>query len=69
MSGFMGKDGFVWFVNVVEDRQDPQKLMSASTLSRSSHGRQCKTTYDPIYPKLHPMNPITSATVQKNRHH
>ena len=26
MSGFMGKDGFVWFVGVVEDRQDPQKL-------------------------------------------
>ena len=23
---FMGKDGFQWFVGVVEDRQDPQKL-------------------------------------------
>ena len=26
MQNFMGKDGFQWFVGVVEDRQDPQKL-------------------------------------------
>ena len=23
---FMGKDGFQWFVGVVEDRQDPQRV-------------------------------------------
>ena len=26
MSDFMGQDGFVWFVGVVEDREDPEKL-------------------------------------------
>jgi len=26
MSDFMGKDGFVWFVGVVEDRDDPERL-------------------------------------------
>ena len=26
MKNFMGKDGFTWFVGVVEDRNDPQKL-------------------------------------------
>ena len=26
MSNFMGKDGFNWFVGVVEDRKDPQTL-------------------------------------------
>ena len=23
---FMGQDGFVWFIGVVEDRNDPSKL-------------------------------------------
>ena len=23
---FMGRDGFIWFAGVVEDRQDPLKL-------------------------------------------
>ena len=26
MQNFMGKDGFQWFVGVVEDRQDPKKV-------------------------------------------
>ena len=26
MKNFMGKDGFTWFVGVVEDRNDPKKL-------------------------------------------
>ena len=26
MKNFMGKDGFQWFVGVVEDRQDPKHL-------------------------------------------
>jgi len=26
MKNFMGKDGFQWFVRVVEDRADPKKL-------------------------------------------
>ena len=26
MKNFMGKDGFQWFVGVVEDRMDPKRL-------------------------------------------
>ncbi|SVA19727.1 uncharacterized protein METZ01_LOCUS72581 [marine metagenome] len=26
MSDFMGQDGFVWFIGVVEDREDPEKI-------------------------------------------
>ena len=26
MKNFMGKDGFTWFVGVVEDRADPKKV-------------------------------------------
>ena len=26
MQNFLGQDGFIWFVGVVEDRNDPQKL-------------------------------------------
>ena len=26
MSDFMGQEGFVWFVGVVEDRDDPERL-------------------------------------------
>ena len=25
-TGFLGRDGFIWFVGVIEDRQDPEKL-------------------------------------------
>ena len=25
-TGFLGRDGFIWFVGVVEDRYDPNKL-------------------------------------------
>ena len=26
MLNFMGLDGFIWFISVVEDRNDPSKL-------------------------------------------
>ena len=26
LQNFLGQDGFIWFVGVVEDRADPQKL-------------------------------------------
>ena len=27
MQNFLGRDGFIWFTGVVEDRQDPDKLV------------------------------------------
>ena len=64
MSGFMGKDGFVWFVGVVEDRQDPQKLGRVRVRCLGHHTEDnVKLLRSRSTLKLHPMNPITSATV------
>ena len=33
---FMGEDGFSWFIGVVEDRADPEKVGRGRSLSRVS---------------------------------
>ena len=63
MGNFMGKDGFVWFVGVVEDRLDPKHLgrLRVRALGYHTHNIQKLPTKD--LPWSHVMNPITSATV------
>ena len=63
MGNFMGKDGFVWFVGVVEDRNDPKFLgrLRVRCLGYHTHNTGKLPTND--LPWAHPMNPITSATV------
>ena len=63
MSEFMGKNGFQWFVGVVEDRQDPQTLgrLRVRCLGYHTEGLDKLETED--LPWAHVMNPITSATV------
>jgi len=63
MSNFMGKDGFNWFVGVVEDRSDPQTLgrLRVRCLGYHTEGLDKLPTKD--LPWAHVMNPITSATV------
>jgi len=63
MSDFMGKNGFQWFVGVVEDRKDPQTLgrLRVRCLGYHSEGLDKLPTKD--LPWAHVMNPITSATV------
>ncbi len=63
MSEFMGKNGFQWFVGVVEDRQDPQTLgrLRVRCLGYHTEGLDKLPTAD--LPWAHVMNPITSATV------
>ena len=63
MAGFMGKDGFVWFVGVVEDRQDPQKLGRVRVRCLGHHTEDNVKLPTADLPWAHPMNPITSATV------
>ena len=59
----MGKDGFQWFVGVVEDRQDPQKLGRVRVRCLGYHTENHGDLPTSDLPWAHPMNPITSATV------
>ena len=63
MKNFMGKDGFQWFVGVVEDRMDPKRLgrLRVRCLGHHTEDKDKLPTKD--LPWAHPMNPITSATV------
>ena len=63
MSDFMGRNGFQWFVGVVEDRADPKTLgrLKVRCLGYHTEGLDKLPTKD--LPWAHVMNPITSATV------
>ena len=63
MSNFMGKNGFQWFVGVVEDRQDPKKLGRVRVRCLGYHTEDLTKLPTADLPWAHPMNPITSATV------
>ena len=59
----MGKDGFIWFVGVVEDREDPKKVGRVKVRCLGYHTKdKVKLPTDDL-PWAHVMNPITSATV------
>ena len=60
---FMGKDGFQWFVGVVEDRQDPQKVGRVRVRCLGYHTDNLDKLPTADLPWAHPMNPITSATI------
>ena len=63
MSEFMGKNGFQWFVGVVEDRQDPQTLGRLRVRCLGYHTEDLEKLKTSDLPWAHVMNPITSATV------
>ena len=63
MGNFMGKDGFVWFVGVVEDRLDPKHLGRLSVRALGYHTEDLGKLPTADLPWCHVMNPITSATV------
>ena len=63
MKNFMGKDGFQWFVGVVEDRQDPKHLGRVRVRCLGYHTDDLVKLPTIDLPWAHPMNPITSATV------
>tara|TARA_Y100001973_G_scaffold12073_1_gene16640 strand:- start:269 stop:1378 length:1110 start_codon:yes stop_codon:yes gene_type:complete len=63
MKNFMGKDGFTWFVGVVEDRNDPKKLGRLRVRCLGYHTKELNKLPTADLPWAHVMNPITSATV------
>ena len=63
MSEFMGKNGFQWFVGVVEDRQDPKTLGRLRVRCLGYHTEDLLKLPTADLPWAHVMNPITSATV------
>ena len=63
MKNFMGKDGFTWFVGVVEDRNDPKTLGRVRVRCLGYHTEDLVKLPTSDLPWAHVMNPITSATV------
>ncbi len=63
MKNFMGKDGFQWFVGVVEDRNDPKTLGRVRVRCLGYHTEDLIKLPTADLPWAHPLNPITSATV------
>ena len=63
MSEFMGKNGFIWFVGVVEDRSDPKTLGRLRVRCLGYHDEDLLKLPTSDLPWAHVMNPITSATV------
>ena len=63
MANFMGKNGFQWFVGVVEDRQDPKHLGRLRVRCLGYHTEVHTDLPTTDLPWAHVMNPITSATV------
>jgi len=63
MKNFMGKDGFQWFIGVVEDREDPKKLGRLKVRCLGYHTEDLGKLPTSDLPWAHVMNPITSATV------
>jgi len=60
---FMGRDGFIWFAGVVEDRNDPLKLgrVRVRCLGYHTEDKEALPTTD--LPWAHPLLPITSSGV------
>ena len=63
MSEFMGKNGFIWFVGVVENRADPKHLGRLKVRCLGYHTENLDKLPTADLPWAHVMNPITSATV------
>ena len=63
MGNFMGKDGFVWFMGVVEDRLDPKHLGRLRVRCLGYHTEDMIKLPTADLPWSPVLNPITSATV------
>ena len=61
---FMGLDGFVWFVGVVEDRNDPSKLGRVRVRCLGYHTSDKVLIPTEDLPWAHVMHPVTDPSMQ-----
>jgi hypothetical protein len=60
---FMGRDGFIWFAGVVEDRADPLKLGRVRVRCLGYHTEDKNVLPTSDLPWAHPLLPITSSGI------
>ena len=58
-SHFMGQDGFIWFVGVVEDRNDPEALGRVRVRCLGYHTENLESLPTVNLPWAHVMHPVT----------
>jgi len=63
-SYFMGQDGFVWFVGVVEDRNDPELLGRVRVRALGFHTEVLEDLPTTDLPWAHVMHPVTDPSMQ-----
>ena len=61
---FMGLDGFVWFVGVVENRNDPAKLGRVQVRCLGFHTEDLEQLPTSSLPWAHVMHPVTDPSMQ-----
>jgi len=64
MQDFMGKDGFSWFVGVVEDRNDPAKIGRVRVRVLGRHNEDLTQVKTADLPWAHVMHPVTDPSMQ-----
>ena len=63
MQNFLGQDGFIWFVGVVEDRADPKHLGRCRVRALGYHTADKIALPTEDLPWAMPMLPITSSGI------
>ena len=64
MINFMGLDGFIWFIGVVEDRNDPSKLGRVKVRCLGFHTEDKNDIPTADLPWAHVMHPVTDPSMQ-----
>ena len=63
-SYFMGQDGFIWFVGVVEDRNDPKRIGRVRVRCLGFHTEDLNSLPTADLPWAHVMHPVTDPSMQ-----
>ena len=63
-SYFMGRDGFNWFVGVVEDRNDPEQVGRVRVRCLGYHTEDVVALPTADLPWSHVMHPVTDPSMQ-----